>query len=308
VTRALSFLLAAMLVGCGDLPRPFQGRPGATALRLATPPPARLTVPPPAQAMLPGTDAVHMAQDLAEALVGSELPAFAQEPRAGDWQVRMSTTLSGQTVQPQYVLLDADGHQRGDVAGDPIPASAWAAGDAATLRGAAAAAAPRITALMRAIDATMKQSDPNSLYNRPARIFLAGVTGAPGDGDWSLARQIGQRLPLTGDLIVKTAADADFIVQGRVKATALAGGQEQIEIHWIVTDNAGHEAGDVAQGHDFPQGALNRYWGEVAEAVAEEAAGGVHEVITNWSGRKAAKTPGSTEKEGQGSALDPSRR
>jgi hypothetical protein len=278
-----------MLVGCGDLPRPFQGRPGATALRLATPPPARLTVPPPTQAMLPGADAVHMAQDLADALVGNELPAFAQEPRAGDWQVHMSTTLNGQMVQPRYILLDADGHQRGDVAGEPIQASAWAAADPATLQSAAASAAPRITALMRAIDATMKQSDPNSLYNRPARIFLAGVTGAPGDGDRSLLRQMGQRLPLTGDLLVKTAADADFVVQGRVRATALAGGQEQIEIHWIVLDNAGHTAGDVAQGHDFPQGALDKFWGDVAEAVAQEAAGGVHEVITNWSGRKAAK-------------------
>lgn len=296
MTRTLSFLLAAMLVGCGDLPRPFAGRPGANALRLATPPPARLTVPPPTQAMLPGSDAVHMAQDLADALVGNELPAFARDPRPGDWQVQMSTTLSGQTVKPRYMLVDADGHQRGDVAGDPIPAGAWAAGDAATLHEAAASAAPRITSLMRAIDATMKQSDPNSLYNRPARIFLAGVTGAPGDGDPSLVREMGRQLPQTGDLLVKTAADADFIVQGRVKATALPGGQEQIEIHWIVNDNAGHEAGDVAQGHDFPQGALDRFWGDVAEAVAEEAAGGVHEVITNWSGRKAAKAPGNTKK------------
>ena len=278
-----------MLVGCGDLPRPFAGRPGATALRLATPPPARLTVPPPTQAMLPRVDAVHMAQDLADALVGNELPAFAQDPREGDWQVRMSTTLSGPTVVPRYILLDAEGRQRGDVVGEPISAAAWAAADAATLQGAAATAAPRITALMRAVDATAKQSDPNSLYNRPARIFLAGVTGAPGDGNVSLARQMGQRLPLTGDLLVKTAADADFVVHGTVRATALAGGQEQIEIHWIVLDNAGHEAGDVAQGHDFPKGALDGYWGDVAEVVAEEAAGGVHEVITNWSGRKAAK-------------------
>ena len=107
---------------------------------------------------------------------------------------------------------------------------------------------------------------------------------------------IGLAVAPTADSRVKTAADADFIVQGRVKATALPGGQEQIEIHWIVNDNAGHEAGDVAQGHDFPQGALDRFWGDVAEAVAEEAAGGVHEVITNWSGRKAAKAPGNTKK------------
>lgn len=290
--RALPILLAALLAGCGDLPRPFAGRPGATALRLATPPPARLTVPPPTGALLPQREAVRLAQDVADALVGNELPAFAQDPRAGDWQVRISATLTGQTVQPRYTLLDADGHQRGDVAGEPIAARAWEAADTATLASAAAAAAPRITDLMRAIDATMKQSDPNSLYNRPARIFLAGVTGAPGDGNDALARQMNRQLPQTGDLLVRTASDADFVVLGRVRATKLAGGQEQIEIHWIVRDTAGHEAGDVAQGHDFPSGALDRYWGDVAEAVAEEAAGGVHEVITNWSGRKSAKAPG----------------
>ena len=283
------FLLAALLAGCGDLPQPFAGRPGATALRLATPPPARLTVPPPTAALLTQAQAVQMAQGLTDALVNNELPAFAQEPRPGDWQVRMTATLTGQTVQPRYVLLDADGHSRGDIAGEPIPADAWEAGDPTTLHHAAAVAAPRITDLMRAVDATTKQSDPNSLYNRPARIFLAGVTGAPGDGNDSLAREMRRQLPQTGDLLVKTASDADFSVHGLVKVTDLAGSQQQVEIHWIVSDMTGHEAGDVAQGHDFPHGALDRYWGDIAEAVAEEAAGGVHEVISNWSGRKNAK-------------------
>jgi len=71
-----------------------------------------------------------------------------------------------------------------------------------------------------------------------------------------------------------------------VKLTQLAGHQQQIEIHWLVYDAAGQEAGDVAQGHDIEQGSLDHLWGEVADAVTTEAAGGVHEVITNWSGRK----------------------
>ena len=286
MTRFLVFPLVVLFAGCGDLPQPFAGRPGANALRLATPPPARLTVPPPTAALLPQAPSVQMAQDLADALVNNELPAFAQEPKPGDWQVRMTATLTSQTVLPRYTLLDADGRGRGDIAGDPVPADAWEAADPATLRLTAATAAPRITQLMRAVDATIKQSDPNSLYNRPARIFLAGVTGAPGDGDDSLAREMRRQVPQTGDLLVKTGADADFSVRGLVRVTELAGQQQQIEIHWIVSDTAGHEAGDVAQGHDFPHGALDRFWGDIAVAVAQEAAGGVHEVITNWSGRR----------------------
>ena len=282
-----SLIALSLLAGCGDLPRPFAGRPGAQALRLATPPPARLVIPTPGSALLADPQAVQLAHDIAGALVANEVPAFAERAQPGDWQLRLSATLESGQVQPHYALLDAAGHSRGEIAGDRVPAALWAAGDQATLNEAASAAAPQIVGLLRAVDATLKQSDPNSLYNRPARIFLAGVTGAPGDGDFSLERQIRTKLPDTGDEVVKRKEDADFIVRGVVKLTDLPGHrQQQIEIHWLVADMRGHEAGDVAQGHDIDSGALDHYWGDVASAVAEEAAGGVHEVITNWSGRK----------------------
>ena len=283
----LILILPLLLAACGDLPQPFAGRPGRNALRLATPPPARLTVPPPAAALLPQSAATAMARALTDALVANELPAFALPPQAGDWQLRITATLTGTTVQPRYAVLDAEGHARGDIAGSPVPASAWQEASPATLQAVAANAAPRITDLMRAVDADSKQSDPNSLYNRPARIFLADVTGAAGDGNFSLARAMKHEVQQTGDVLVNTRQDADFVVHGTVHSTPVPGGQ-QIEIHWIVTDTTNRIAGDIAQGHDLPAHALDHYWGDIAQAVAQEAAGGVHEVITNWSGRKAA--------------------
>jgi hypothetical protein len=183
-------------------------------------------------------------------------------------------------------VLDAGLHPKGVVAGDPVPAGAWASGDRAILQHVADNAAPQITALMRSVDAAIKQSDPNSLYNRPARIFLARVTGATGDGNASLGRQMRSKIPDTGDMLVARPESADFVVRGVVRQTPLAGKQQQVEIHWLVYDARGREAGDVAQGHDIAAGALDHLWGDVAVAVAAEAAGGVHEVITNWSGRK----------------------
>ncbi len=284
ITALLPLLL---LTGCGDLPRPFQGRPGAQALRLATPPPARLVIPAPGAALLSDPDASTLARDVAGALVAAEVPAFTEKPQPGDWQLRLSASLSNGQVQPHYALLDSSGRPRGEVTGDRVPAAQWAQADPATLNAAAAEAAPQIVGLLRAVDATLKQSDPNSLYNRPARIFLAGVTGAPGDGNLSLSRQIRARLPDTGDEVVSRQEDADFIVKGTVKITSLPGNrQQQVEIHWLVFDPRGREAGDVAQGHDIDAGSLDHYWGDVSVAVADEAAGGVHEVITNWSGRK----------------------
>jgi hypothetical protein len=284
--------LASLLTlsACGDLPQPFAGRPGATALRLANPPPARLTVPTPGAALLPPKQASLMAHDLTDALVAQELPAFPEQPRAGDWQIRVSAELQGSTVVPHYELLDAGMRPKGGVSGAPLSAAAWAAGDPTTYQQAAASAAPQIVSLMRAVDAAIKQSDPNSLYNRPARIYIAGVTGAPGDGNVALARQMRAKLPDTGDLLAGSPAGADFIVRGTVHIAQLAGRQQQVEIHWLVFDTQNKEAGDIAQGHDIDQGALDHYWGDIAAAVADEAAPGVHEVINNWSGRN--KAPG----------------
>ncbi|HTZ71710.1 MAG TPA: hypothetical protein VMB71_13725 [Acetobacteraceae bacterium] len=284
--RFRALLLLAVLAGCGDLPRPFAGNPGPTALRLAHPPPARLTVPPPTAALLPADTAKQFSRALTDALVAEELPAFPEAAKPGDWQLRVTADLQGPEVRPTYTLLDGAAHNRGSFSGQPIPAGAWAAGDAGTLSSAATDAAPKVMSLLRSVEATMAQSDPNSLYNRPARIYFAGVTGAPGDGDMSLDAQMRRHLPETGDQLVTKPDEADFVLHGLVHVTDIAGSEQQVEIHWRVLDAYGKIAGDVAQGHDFPRGALNGFWGDIAVAVATEAAGGVHEVITNWSGRK----------------------
>ncbi len=279
-------LASLALAGCGDLPRPFAGRPGAAALQLSRPPPPRLTVPAPSDGLLPAHDAEAWAHAVSGALVAQEVPAFTTLPHPGDWVLRLSARLQGSQVLPHYALIDPKGGDRGDVSGSPVAAANWAQGDPAALQRTAAEAAPQVLALLRAVDTTIKQTDPNSLYNRPARIWFGGVTGAPGDGNAALARHMRLKLPQTGDLLVPQAASADFTLRGTVKMTDEPGGQQQVEIHWVVSDPSGRVAGDVAQGHDIPRGSLDHAWGEVAAVVADEAAGGVREVITNFSGRK----------------------
>ncbi len=282
----LALLGAGMLSSCGDLPRPFAGNPGRAALALAVPPPPRLIVPAPTSGLLPAPDAQVWSQAVTNALVSAEIPAFAMAVHAGDWQLRLSASLDGSQVTPKFTLIDPKGRVKGDVTGSPVQAAAWAQAAPLLFQQSAAQAAPQIVGLLRAVDASLKQSDPNSLYNRPARIFFTGVMGAPGDGNVALARGMRARLPETGDQIVDRAASADFLLRGTVKVTDEPGGQQQVEIHWLVSDPAGHLAGDVAQGHDVGKGTLDHYWGDIAAAVTEEAAGGVHEVITNYSGRR----------------------
>ncbi len=289
VLCVLCFCIGA-LSGCGDLPRPFAGNPGRAAMALAAPPPPRLIVPAPTGGLLPETDAKLWSEVVTNALVSSEIPAFAANVHPGEWQLQLSASFQDARVTPKFTLVDPKGHPKGDVIGTPVSAAEWTGGSPAVYQTSAAEAAPQIVALLRAVDASLKQSDPNSLYNRPARIFFSGVTGAPGDGNAALARGMRIRLPDTGDQLVDRSNTADFLLRGTVKMTDEPGGQQQVEIHWLVSDPAGHLAGDVAQGHDVAKGTLDHYWGDIAGAVTDEAAGGVHEVITNYSGRRKNET------------------
>lgn len=284
----LALPLTIPLAGCGDLPRPFAGNPGATARRLAEPPPARLVVAPPPSSVLAPRPGGDLARALARALNDRAVPAFAQPPSAGDWSITLGARSDGLAVTPSAQLHDAKNADQGSVDAPPVPARAWADGDAAVLADTAAALAPKLEDVLRAAVARVAQNDPNSLLNRPAKILLRAVSGAPGDGNRVLYASMRQHLLGTGDVLTETAADADFIVTPRVIRRRVDAATDQIEIHWHVTTGRGDEAGDVAQGHDFPAGSLDGYWGEVAEAVTLEAAPGVHTVITNYSGRNLA--------------------
>jgi hypothetical protein len=283
--RGAACLAALALLGaCGGLPRPFQGRPGAAAIRLLQPPPPRLDVPTPTAALLADAGNIAMATDVAEALVDQEVPAIGNQAHAGDWRLIVSADLRGGTVMPLYSVLDPAGKTIGTAEGDPVPARAWSAAAPATLQAAAAGAAPKVAALLTRIDAAVRQSDPNSLLNRPARVVVKDVTGAPGDGNQSLTRQMRSALPQMGEVVQDTQEGSDFDVQGEVHMAQGAGPNTRVEIQWIVTDQKGQERGRIVQLNEVPRGTLSNYWGDVAAVVANEAAGGVRDVILNQSG------------------------
>jgi hypothetical protein len=88
-----------------------------------------------------------------------------------------------------------------------------------------------------------------------------------------------------------SANGADFIVQGNVRMVPIAGGQQRVEIQWVVKLPSGDERGKVVQLNEIPAGTLDHYWADVAVVVATEAAGGVKDVILRQSGRE----PGEAE-------------
>jgi len=282
-----------VLAGCGNLPRPFQGYPGATARRLSQPPPARLAVQPPVNALLPDAAGAGLADDVANALVDNELPAVAEPAKKGDWRLLLEAELNDGQVTPSFELRDQKDVSKGITQGAPVASALWSAADPATLRAVAAQAAPGIVALLEKLEAARQESDPNSLRNRPARVYVAQVTGAPGDGDTSLTRQMLSQLPGYGEQVEDRADQADFSVAGQVATAPGLNGTLRIELQWIVTDSRGMERGRIVQINEVPPESVSGFWGDVAVAVAKEAAGGVKDVILQQTGNRREKAPGS---------------
>ena len=292
--RPALLILVLALGACGALPQPFFNRPGAEGMRLAEPPAARLAIPTPGQSLLPDAAAQVWAQATAAALQEQEIPAAAgpngPTARGKDWTLRLAAALRDGQVRPSYTVLNPAGIAQGTAEGAPVEAHAWAEADADTLRAAAVQAAPSIVTLLTAIEATRRQSDPDSLINRPARIYLAAVTGAPGDGGRSLPNQLRLKLEAQGMLVQDTPAGADYKVEGQVETAPGANGTVRIEVQWIVSD-ARSERGRIVQINEVPPRAVQPYWGDVAVVVATEAAAAVRQVITNASGMEPRRGP-----------------
>jgi hypothetical protein len=286
VAVPLSLLPALLLAACGSLPRPFSGSPGRTAQRLAQPPPPRLAVPVPTDILLPDAQARAFAAALADDLAKQEVPAIAGSVQKNDWALLVTASQKSGTVVPTYTVQNPKGEAQGSADGKPIPVKDWAAGKPDMLLQTAADGAVPVASLLTQIQAALQQADPNSLYNRPAKVQVPAVTGAPGDGNQALTKQMREHLGRLGPLVQDSAQGADFIVQGEVRTVPIAGNQIRVEVQWIVKLPSGEERGRVVQLNEVPAGTLSGYWGEVATKVVDEASNGVKDVILTQSGRR----------------------
>ena len=219
--RMIVTLLALLgLAACGALPRPFAGNPGGEAQHLAEPPPVRLIVPVPRNIFLPEGPSADLARVLAENLLDAEVPAAIGVPKRGDWRLVIEADHRGTDVVPTYRVIDPAGEQRGITEGLPIPTELWVSNP--PLRRISGEATPRVVSLLSRIEAARRQSDPNSLQNRAPRLLVTEVTGAPGDGNITLARLVKVELVKAGQELQDEAKGADFTLAAEVSGLPVA--------------------------------------------------------------------------------------
>jgi hypothetical protein len=278
----LALLLTLSLAGCGSS-YSYWGNPGGDARRLVRPPAFRVAVAPPTQALLTDAGAQRFSETLAEALRGVEVPAVAVEnPNPLDWPLRVSAERRGDRLVPRYELRDADGEAVGSADGAPVPLRGWGLEEAPVFKQVAERDVKLVVQLLERVEAARKASDPAALAGQGIiRIRLAGVRGAPGDGNRSLNEQLRAFLTKLAYLPQDNAEGATYAVQGQVEAVATPGNKQRIELQWIVTRRDGYELGRVVQINEVPRGTLNGLWGDVAYVAAEQAAGGIREVLRN---------------------------
>ncbi len=275
------------LAGCGGFPQPHRGNPGGLARGLRIPLAVRLAILPPTEALMTDDAARRYAEALSEALQAVDVPATATAtPLPLDWRLVITAQNTGTMVTPRYVITNADGREQGAVTGPPVPTRAWAEASTPMLQSVAQQASPRVTQLLLSVQAARASADPAAIQAGPPRLRLIPVRGAPGDGNAALTARLREFLSNRGFVVQEPAEGAAFAVTAEVGVQPAGPGLQRVEIQWIVSRRDGYELGRVLQLNEVPAGALSRFWGDVAFAAAEEAAGGVQQIIRN------ASTPG----------------
>ncbi len=271
---------AVALSGGADPPKPFahEGPTDNILLRLSDSP--GIMVEPPIVA--PPLTGDRFAVALVVALRRANIPASVGTSNGTSYQLvgrSVTRPMRGgrDDILLYWELADGRGNLLGDFVQRDVGApGAWAAADETLLAGMANDAAARIADLIQ--DKPVQEA-------KPPRFHLAGVSGAPGDGNTALRRALEYSLIEAAFPITKEREGANVLtVSGEVAVVPAGDGEESVTIIWRVRDSRGREIGTVDQDNRVAAGSLNGNWGDIAYAVADAATPGLGDVLRQMGG------------------------
>ncbi len=202
-------------------------------------------------------------------------------PGGGDaWSAvtpQIMQTISDKTATSLAAWLPTQNQGEVPVAGASTPTSAVAQGP---LPAPATAAAGVATGSL-----------PSTLLSTAPK-----VSGAPGDGNTSLAAAMRRELVEKGVQVADTGANA-YRVAADVKIKPPKDGMQAIAINWTINDPKGTEVAKITQNNEVPAGFLDKTWGPSAEDAARAASVQIKQVIADHrAGKQIQSSAGGTER------------
>jgi len=277
IASLLGIAAAAYAAGCQPLPHPFAED---------QPPAALLAVPDSFDIAVgsfegePRATADKLPEAIAHALLKRNIAAsdetISKVSYKLDGRIEEHPDQPGQSrVTVYWRLRDPQGNivnERSDSLA--APTHEWDDGNAARIEQLAAAGAAGFAAL--ATSDTPKEAPGGGRI----RVAIRKISGAPGDGNKSLASSLTAVLKHRDiELVDPANGKPDLAVDCDVKVDPEPGGKQHIKIVWHVARAAGGEVGQVAQENDVPHGRLDGPWGDIAYSVAMAAEGGIMQLV-----------------------------
>lgn len=272
------FFCLFAVAACGRLPQPFAHDEKKTVYPLAE---LAVDVRVAPVAGLPDRAASALAQAVAESLGGHGVTATHHPSAPSRFVLRGTvedigapgTDIASLTIT--WVLSDPSGDETGLHVQELRAAWAdWQRSDPEFIRQIGSAPARALAGLV-SVDAEL----PASGKAGRAGLFLTAVSGAPGDGNESLAEAMRRALKGRDVALADGTETAAHLLNATVSLSPPNDGQQDVSIIWRVERPDGTPLGDAAQKNSVPAGSLDRRWGIVASYAATAAVEGIADIL-----------------------------
>lgn len=277
--RKFSLVFAILAGACGELPQPFEHGQQKTVYPLAE---LAVDVRITPVADLPGPAGRALAQAVAKNLGAYGVTATQRDQAPSrfilEGRAEEAYGPSGNTADIIVIwnLRERDGEETGiHVQELPSAWTHWEPLDAGMILSLGEQPAKAIAALI-GVDAELL---PSKIGHVRQGIYVAGVAGAPGDGNTTLAAAIRRTLSARGTATTDEKKAAAYILRAHVNIDPPNEGEQHIEIVWRINRPGGEMVGKAAQENMIPARSLDKKWGPIAGYAAAAAVDGIQDIL-----------------------------
>ncbi len=271
--------LLTLLAACQPVPQPF-AHDGPSTNPIIAPSSDAGGVTVLSVSGAPEATAQTLLQAMTDSLADHDIPAATGSGNRLSRFVQASATVepSGRSrlrVELVWDLFDRKGELLGsEKVARTVETAAWEQPNRRALRTLTDGAAAKIAALILDPDGKRGTSAVPPLHVHP-------VDGVEGSNAALLRRAMETALRRRSFTVYSQPEGAALVVSGRFTAGEAAGDRRPVEISWAVLDATGRELGKLTQRNQAPVAELESGWTALATVIAENAAGGVGELVRN---------------------------